>query len=176
MIAPGTPASGNRFPISRSCKGAFVLATHWHGMGGVRAHDQNPYAMPAAIAFQGYSPAELAEFGVIITAKLTRAQEVLNAARESLLLGAGNGTSDTDFAPHELSDGAPSLEREDLMRIIAREEKFILELQHALARMRGGTYGICRVTGQLIPKDRLRAVPHTTLSMDAKREQQPLGH
>ncbi|MEZ4790740.1 MAG: TraR/DksA C4-type zinc finger protein [Flavobacteriales bacterium] len=116
-----------------------------------------------------YTAEELAEFGSIITAKLTRAQEDLAAARESLVLGNANDTADTDFAPHAMEDGAPSLEREELMRIVAREEKFIQELQFALARIRAGTYGVCRATGQLIPKERLRLVPHTTLSMAGKQ-------
>lgn len=115
-----------------------------------------------------YSAEDLAEFSALITTKLHQTQEDLHAARESLVLGAGNDTADTDFAPHAMEDGAPSLEREELMRIIARGEKFILELQHALARIRAGTYGICRATGQLIPKERLRLVPHTTLSMAGK--------
>ncbi len=115
-----------------------------------------------------YSPTELAEFGLIITAKLMKAQEDLQLAKDSLRHLSSNGTADTDPSRHELDDGAPTLEREDLMRTIAREEKFINELQNALGRIRSGTYGVCRVTGQLIPKERLRLVPHATMSMAAK--------
>jgi len=118
-----------------------------------------------------YSSKDLDEFGYIITSKMARAEEALRDARESLILGSTNDTADTDFARHEMEDGQPALEREELMRTVSGEGKFILELQHALSRIRTGTYGVCRATGLLIPKERLRVVPHATLSMVGKQLQ-----
>lgn len=118
-----------------------------------------------------YTAEELVEFKTLLTAKLTTAEEVLAQARESLLRVSSNGTDDTYFGNRSMDEGNPSLEREELMMLAARQEKFINELLLALARIRAGNYGLCRVTGQLIPKERLRLVPHATLSMNAKQQQ-----
>ena len=115
-----------------------------------------------------YSPDDLLEFEALLKTKLAAAEEDLAQARESLLRESSNGTDDTYFGNRSMDEGNPSLEREELMMIAARQEKYISELLPALARIRAGTYGVCRVTCQLIPKDRLRAVPHATLSMTAK--------
>lgn len=118
-----------------------------------------------------YSPEELVEFETLLKARLASAEEDLAQARESLLREGSNGTDDTYFGNRSMDEGNPSLEREELMMLAARQEKYISELLPALARIRAGTYGVCRVTGQLIPKERLRAVPHATLSMNAKLQQ-----
>lgn len=122
---------------------------------------------PATLPF--YAPNELTEFSALIADKLRQAREQVEHAKSSLVLGTSNDTADTDFAHHRLDDGQQSWEREELMALIARQGKFINELERAQDRIRAGTYGICRVTGQRIPRERLLLVPHTTLSMAAKQ-------
>ena len=115
-----------------------------------------------------YSPVELKEFNDLLNAKLDTAREDLVRAKESLSRNAHNGTDDTYFGDRDMEDGSASLEREELMMLATRQEKFIVQLEQALARLRAGNYGVCRATGQLIPKERLRLVPHATLSVQAK--------
>ena len=117
-----------------------------------------------------YSAEELAEFAAIIRAKLTAAEEDLRTAMGSLSHLASNGTEDTYSGTAGLEEGNPSLEREELMMVAARQQKFIQELKLALERIRLGTYGICRVSGARIPKERLQLVPHTTTCIAAKQE------
>ena len=124
-----------------------------------------------------YATEELVEFATLLKAKLAAAEEDVAQARESLLRVSSNGTDDTYFGNRSMDEGNPSLEREELMMLASRQEKFINELLLALARVRAGNYGVCRVTGQLIPKERLRLVPHATLSMTAKQQQpSPVQH
>lgn len=120
-----------------------------------------------------YGKADLQEFEEVITHKLSIAQNDLNDLRSSLVHYSGNGTDDTSFSSHNIEDGNSSLEREELMMLATRQEKFILQLNNALLRIHNGTYGVCRVTGELIPKARLLSVPHATMSMQGK--QQELG-
>lgn len=115
-----------------------------------------------------YSDEELAEFKELVLAKL----EVANAEYSELRAAMRYGdNSDRDTAPtfKNMEDGAETLNREELGLQASRLEKFIKGLQGALVRIENKTYGICRVTGKLIPKERLRAVPHATLSIEAKR-------
>lgn len=114
-----------------------------------------------------YSDEELQEFKTLILEKL----EVANAEYQDLRKQLRNGdNSDRDTAPvfKNMEDGADTLNREELGLRASRLEKFIKGLQGALVRIENKTYGICRVTGKLIPKERLRAVPHATLSIEAK--------
>lgn len=116
---------------------------------------------------QRYSDEELQEFKTLILEKL----EVANAEYQDLRRQLRNGdNSDRDTAPvfKNMEDGADTLNREELGLRASRLEKFIKGLQGALVRIENKTYGICRVTGKLIPKERLRAVPHATLSIEAK--------
>lgn len=116
-----------------------------------------------------YTDEELAEFKAIIIEKLRVAQEEYRELRGRL---ANNNNSDRDTAPtfKNMEDGAEALTREALGLKVSRLEKFIRGLQGALIRIENKTYGICRVTGKLIPKERLRAVPHATLSVEAKEK------
>lgn len=117
-----------------------------------------------------YSAEELKEFEELIHAKLAQAEETLKLNKESLLRLSGNDTDDT-YSPHEeLADASTMMEREDLTRSVVRQEKFISQLKAALGRIRTGEYGVCRMTGQLIPKERLRLVPHATLTVEAKNQ------
>ena len=119
-----------------------------------------------------YSDAELKEFKELINEKLRVAREELRTLVDSLNQTALNGTDDTASAYKTLEDGSASLEKESINQLAARQRKFIENLENALFRIENRSYGICRVTGQLIPKERLRAVPHATLSMEAKMRQE----
>ncbi|MFC0519053.1 TraR/DksA family transcriptional regulator [Mucilaginibacter angelicae] len=118
-----------------------------------------------------YSEADLQEFKGIILDKMRIAREELNSLATSLSSPNANGTDDTAGTYKTLEDGSATLEKEQINQLAARQKKFIEQLEAALVRIENKTYGICRETGKLIPKERLRAVPHTTLSMEAKLKQ-----
>jgi len=118
-----------------------------------------------------YSDAELQEFKELILDKIRVAREELNALASSLSNPNLNGTDDTAGTYKTLEDGSATLEKEQINQLAARQKKFIEQLEAALVRIETKTYGICRVTGKLIQKERLRAVPHTTMSMEAKLKQ-----
>jgi len=118
-----------------------------------------------------YSESDLQEFKGILLAKLSSAKEELNSLATSLSSPNANGTDDTAGTYKTLEDGSATLEKEQINQLAARQKKFIEQLEAALVRIENKTYGVCRETGKLIPKERLRAVPHTTLSMEAKLKQ-----
>lgn len=118
-----------------------------------------------------YSESDLQEFKGLLLDKLRSAKEELNALATSLSSPNANGTDDTAGTYKTLEDGSATLEKEQINQLAARQKKFIEQLEAALVRIENKTYGICRETGRLIPKERLRAVPHTTLSMEAKLRQ-----
>lgn len=119
-----------------------------------------------------YSEKELAEFRQIINEKLEQAKKDYELLKNTLCHTDDHGTDDTSPTFKMLEDGSDVLTREETAQLALRQEKFIQNLQNALIRIENKTYGICRVTGKLIPKERLRRVPHATLSIDAKLEQQ----
>ena len=116
-----------------------------------------------------YSDEELAEFKALILEKLEKANQEFAELRKAMSNG---DNSDRDTAPvfKNMEDGAETLSREELGLQASRLEKFIKGLQGALVRIENKTYGICRVTGKLIPKERLRAVPHATMTVEAKEK------
>ena len=116
-----------------------------------------------------YSDEDLAEFKELILAKLDKAQREYDLLCATIR-GNDNDTVDTSPTFKVLEEGASTLGREEAARLAERQRSFIKHLQAALVRIENKTYGVCRVTGQLIPKERLRAVPHATLSIDAKNE------
>lgn len=116
-----------------------------------------------------YGQEELAEFRGIIEQKLKDTEETLALLEQSLLLDQNNGTDDTARSQSLTEDGQATLEREEAAHMVARQRKFQGELRAALMRIEQGTYGLCRVTGKRIPAARLRAVPHATLCVEAKR-------
>lgn len=118
-----------------------------------------------------YSDAELQEFRALIMDKLEAAQRDYEALKLSLTNMDGNDTTDTSPTFKVLEEGAATLSKEEAGRLAQRQMKFIQHLQAALVRIENKTYGICRETGRLIPAERLRAVPHATLSIDAKNNQ-----
>jgi len=118
-----------------------------------------------------YSDEELKEFKEIILDKLEKAQADYEMYRNSLTQSDGNDTQDTSPTFKVLEEGAATLSKEEAGKLAQRQLKFIQHLQAALVRIENKTYGVCRETGKLIAKERLRAVPHATLSIDAKKSQ-----
>ncbi|GAB1416240.1 TraR/DksA C4-type zinc finger protein [Paludibacter sp.] len=117
-----------------------------------------------------YTDAELEEFRQIINEKLDKAQSEYEMLRNGLTNLDGNDVMDTSPTFKVLEEGATTLSKEESGRLAQRQMKFIQHLQAALVRIENKTYGICRETGKLIPKERLRAVPHATLSIEAKTQ------
>jgi RNA polymerase-binding transcription factor DksA len=118
-----------------------------------------------------YSDEELKEFKELIQEKLKTAQEDYEMYKNSITQSDGNDTQDTSPTFKVLEEGAATLSKEESGKLAQRQLKFIQHLQAALVRIENKTYGICRETGKLISKERLRAVPHATLSIDAKNNQ-----
>ena len=119
-----------------------------------------------------YSESELQEFKVIILKKIGTAKEDLALIRSSYMNDSNNGTDDTSPTFKAFEEGSETMSKESNVQLAIRQEKFIRDLQNALLRIENKTYGICRVTGKLIQKERLKLVPHATLSIEAKRMQQ----
>ena len=118
-----------------------------------------------------YSDKELKEFKDLIMGKLKEAKDDYNLLIGSLSHNDDHGTNDTGRTFNMMEDGSETLSREELASLAARQEKFINNLQAALVRIENKTYGICRVNGTLIQKERLKLVPHATKSIDAKNAQ-----
>ncbi|MDR0744182.1 MAG: TraR/DksA C4-type zinc finger protein [Tannerella sp.] len=116
-----------------------------------------------------YSDEELEEFRAIILEKLDKAKRDYEQLRAGVTNSEGNDVSDTSPTFKVLEEGATTLSKEESGRLAQRQMKFIQNLQTALVRIENKTYGICRETGKIIPKERLRAVPHATLSIEAKK-------
>lgn len=116
-----------------------------------------------------YSDEDLQEFKQLILEKLDKAKAEFESLRANLVGSDGNDTTDTAPTFKALEEGANVLSREETARLCERQRRFIEHLQKALLRIENKTYGICRQTGKLIPKERLRAVPHATLCIDAKK-------
>lgn len=119
-----------------------------------------------------YSDSELKEFKEIINSKLKEAREDLELLSSSLSLKDDHGTDDTGRSFNMMEDGSETLSREEVAQLAGRQKKFIQNLENALIRIENKTYGVCRVTGKLIRKERLKLVPHATLSIEAKNAQQ----
>ena len=117
-----------------------------------------------------YSDKDLEEFKTLIQDKITSAKKDLKRLRDSITQGAGNGTNDTYSAFKAFEEGSDTLSKESNSILAQRQEKFIRDLNNALIRIENKTYGICRVTGKLINKERLKLVPHATLSIEAKMQ------
>ena len=114
-----------------------------------------------------YSDEELAEFKELLLERLARARKDLELLNENVS-GKGNNADDTAPTFKLLEEGSSVLSKEENSQLAARQYKYIQNLENALIRIENKTYGVCRMTGKLIPKERLRAVPHATLSVEAK--------
>ena len=118
-----------------------------------------------------YTDEELEEFKAIILEKMALAKREYDQIMDELTHRSGNGIDDTMPTYKVLEEGSSTQTKEELTNMAARQQKFIQGLQAALMRIENKTYGICRVTGKLIPKERLRAVPHATRTIEAKMAQ-----
>ena len=117
-----------------------------------------------------YTDAELEEFKELILGKLKKATEDFDMLTEAYSNNSEHGTNDTSPTFKVLEEGQHVLSKEENSRLAARQKRFMTNLENALIRIENKTYGICRVTGKLISKERLNAVPHATLSIDAKNK------
>jgi RNA polymerase-binding transcription factor DksA len=118
-----------------------------------------------------YSDADLDEFKQIILEKIAHAQEDLELLKGAFKNDRNNGTEDTSPTFKAFEEGSETMSKEANVQLAIRQEKFIRDLNNALLRIENKTFGICRVTGKLIQKQRLRLVPHATLSIEAKNLQ-----
>lgn len=118
-----------------------------------------------------YSDKELEEFRELIQSKIDKAEKDLSVLREQFANDQDNGTNDTSPIFKSFEEGSETMSKEANAQLAARQEKFIRDLRSALVRIENQTYGICRATGKLISKERLRLVPHATLSIEAKNKQ-----
>jgi RNA polymerase-binding transcription factor DksA len=119
-----------------------------------------------------YSDKDLAEFKEIILAKIAYAEEDLALIKSAFKNDSNNGTDDTSPTFKAFEEGSETMSKEANVALAIRQEKFIRDLKNAIMRIENKTYGICRVTGKLIVKERLKLVPHATLSIEAKNMQQ----
>ncbi|MDG1064551.1 MAG: TraR/DksA C4-type zinc finger protein [Flavobacteriaceae bacterium] len=120
---------------------------------------------------QRYSDKELEEFKALIVEKLNKAKEQLALIESAYRNDSNNGTDDTSPTFKAFDEGSETMSKEANSQLAIRQEKFIRDLKNALIRIENKTYGICRVTGKLIKPERLRIVPHATLSIEAKNMQ-----
>jgi DnaK suppressor protein len=118
-----------------------------------------------------YTDKDLKEFETLIQEKLVIARDNYDELQRALSHQDDNTTDDTAPTFKMMEDGSETMSREETAQLASRQEKFIRNLEHALLRIKNKTYGSCRVTGKLIPKDRLRLVPHATMSIEAKNNQ-----
>ncbi|WMI69252.1 MULTISPECIES: TraR/DksA C4-type zinc finger protein [unclassified Mangrovimonas] len=119
-----------------------------------------------------YSDKDLAEFKVLILDKIEKAEHDLGLLKSAYMNDLNNGTDDTSPTFKAFEEGSETMSKEANSQLAIRQEKFIRDLKNALIRVENKTYGICRVTGKLISKERLKLVPHATLSIEAKNMQQ----
>jgi len=118
-----------------------------------------------------YSDADLAEFKALIQAKLEKAKGDLELIKSAYMNDLNNGTDDTSPTFKAFEEGSETMTKEANSQLAIRQEKFIRDLKNALIRIENKTYGICKVTGKLIAKERLKLVPHATMSIEAKNLQ-----
>ena len=118
-----------------------------------------------------YTNKELKGFKNLILEKIERAEKDLSLLKSAYANDADNGTEDTSPTFKAFEEGSTTLSKEENMKLAMRQEKFINNLKNALIRIQNKSYGVCRITGKLISKERLKLVPHATLSIEAKKMQ-----
>ena len=118
-----------------------------------------------------YSDKDLAEFKTLILDKIKKAEHDLDLIKSAYMNDLNNGTDDTSPTFKAFEEGSETMSKEANSQLAIRQEKFIRDLKNALIRIENKTYGVCRVTGKLISKERLKLVPHATLSIEAKNMQ-----
>lgn len=172
--AESAPVETNTTPASSAAKIAAAAQLNFFQMPNQRPMAHKP-ANPSTTSQDKtrYSDEELKEFQELINRKLDKAREEYKILKETLNRNNDEGTDATSGGNTKvLEDGAETAEKENLSQLAARQQKYITNLENALIRIKNGTYGICSVTGKLISKERLIAVPHTTQSIEAKLMQQ----
>ena len=178
--APAAPKKQTESPVqtpnqaSSAAKVAAAAQLNFFQMPNQRPMAHKP-AKPSSTSQDKtrYSDEELKEFQLLINRKLEKAREEYKILKETLNRNNDEGTDATSGGNTKvLEDGAETAEKENLSQLAARQQKYITNLENALVRIKNGTYGICSVTGKLISKERLIAVPHTTQSIEAKLMQQ----
>jgi RNA polymerase-binding transcription factor DksA len=168
------PKEAQKSPAATAAKVAQSAQLNFFQMPNQRPMAHKP-AKPSSMPEEKtrYSEEELKEFEVLINRKLEKAKEEYKILKETLNRNNDEGTDATSGGNTKvLEDGAETAEKENLSQLAARQQKYITNLENALVRIKNGTYGICSVTGKLISKERLIAVPHTTQSIEAKLMQQ----
>ncbi len=140
-------------------------------MAEIKAHHQTYLIAMVQEENKRYSEEDLKEFAELIGQKLDTTRSELNYIKETLSKRNDSGTDNTSGNSKLLEDGADTSERENLSQLAARLQKFTQQLDAAMVRIKNGTYGVCKDTGRLIPKERLRAVPHTQQTIEAKLRQ-----
>jgi RNA polymerase-binding transcription factor DksA len=166
--APAKPAAK---PVEKSAAKPAATAKPVANVKAAPSRIAAPVAKKANVVEDNrsrYSDAELKEFKTLIHKKLDEATRDYELLKNTLSHKDDHGTDDTSPTFKLLEDGSDVLSKEETAHLAARQEKYIQNLKNALIRIENKTYGICRVTGKLIPKERLRSVPHATLSIDAK--------
>jgi DnaK suppressor protein len=118
-----------------------------------------------------YSDADLAEFKSLLTAKVEKATNDLALIKSAYMNDSNNGTDDTSPTFKAFEEGSETMSKEANSQLAIRQEKFLRDLKNALVRIESKTYGVCKVTGKLISKERLKVVPHATMSIEAKNLQ-----
>jgi len=118
-----------------------------------------------------YANKDLAEFKTLIEEKIVKANGHLELLKSAYMNDGNNGTDDTSPTFKAFEEGSETMSKEANTQLAIRQEKFIRDLKNALLRIENKTYGVCRVTGKLINKERLKLVPHATLSIEAKNMQ-----
>jgi RNA polymerase-binding transcription factor DksA len=118
-----------------------------------------------------YSDADLAEFKSLLTAKIEKATKDLALIKSAYMNDSNNGTDDTSPTFKAFEEGSETMSKEANSQLAIRQEKFLRDLKNALVRIESKTYGICKVTGELINRERLKVVPHATMSIEAKNSQ-----
>lgn len=167
-VVQGTPPAVQKAPP--------VVASNFPNVPQQRPIAHRPTSKSAVSSTDGrtrYSDEELKEFELLINQKLDKARSEYKILKDTLNRNNDEGTDATSGGNTKvLEDGAETAEKENMSQLAARQQKYIMNLENALVRIKNGTYGICSVTGKLISKERLMAVPHTTQSIEAKMLQQ----
>jgi len=134
------------------------------------SHKPNNNIVDLSKSKNRYSEAELSEFKTVVEGKILEGYESILSLRENLSRVADNGTDDTAMSGNAFEEGTASIERENMTELVAKKQRHLNALKGAMVRIGNGTYGICVSTGNLIPKERLLAVPHTTKCAEAKAD------
>ena len=151
--------------IARHCQGPVARPCHWslvqhYIVWGSKTQEK-----------ERYSDEDLAEFKELIEEKIEKAKSHLELLKSAYMNDGNNGTDDTSPTFKAFEEGSETMSKEANTQLAIRQEKFIRDLKNAILRIENKTYGICRVTGKLINKERLKLVPHATLSIEAKNMQ-----